>query len=193
MRMGEDRSVAAESGTRARTRRAIVDAAVALLAGDPTASLGDVAAAAGVGRTTVHRYFPERSDLLAAIGADVLEKVAAATERARLDDGPAAKALERLCQEYFELGDGLTLMFETPQLTNWSGWDEETEADRRFLDTVRRGHAEGSIDRELDEEWVRNLVWALLYSAWEQARTTGTSKHSALALCLHTLRKALAP
>jgi AcrR family transcriptional regulator len=193
MRMGEARVVAAESGTRARTRRAIVDAAVALLAGDPTASLGDVAAAAGVGRTTVHRYFPERSDLLAAIGADVLDKVEAATVRARLDDGPAADALERLCQEYFELGDGLTLMFETPQLVNWSGWDEETAADRHFLHTVRRGHAEGSIDPELDQEWVRNLVWALLYTAWEQARTTETPKHSAMTLCLHTLRKAIAP
>ncbi|PNG17097.1 TetR/AcrR family transcriptional regulator [Streptomyces cahuitamycinicus] len=191
--MGEERAVAAESGTRARTRRAIVDAAVTLLAGDPTASLGDVATAAGVGRTTVHRYFPERSDLLAAISSDVLDKVEAATERARLDDGPAAEALERLCQEYFELGDGLTLMFDTPQLANWSDWDEETPADRHFLHTVRRGHAEGSIDAELHEEWVRNLVWALLYTAWEHTRTTGTPKHAALTLCLHTLRKAIAP
>jgi AcrR family transcriptional regulator len=117
-------------------------------------------------------YFPERSDLLAAISADVLDKVETATERARLDDGPAAKALERLCQEYFELGDGLTLMFDTPQLTNWSDWDEETPADLHFLRTVRRGHAEGSIDAELHEEWVRNLVWALLYTAWEHTRTT---------------------
>ncbi|MEU1179064.1 helix-turn-helix domain-containing protein [Streptomyces sp. NPDC005820] len=52
------------------TRRAILDAAITLLATDPTASLSEVAAAAGVGRTTVHRYFPERSDLLAAIGVD---------------------------------------------------------------------------------------------------------------------------
>jgi hypothetical protein len=120
-------------------------------------------------------------------------QVETATERARLDDGPAAKALERLCQEYFELGDGLTLMFDTPQLTNWSDWDEETPADRHFLHTVRRGHTEGSIDAELHEEWVRNLVWALLYTAWEHTRTTGTPKHSALTLCLHTLRKAIAP
>ncbi|CAM5512688.1 TetR family transcriptional regulator [Streptomyces purpurascens] len=193
MRMVEERSGAAGSGTRARTRRAIIDAAIGLLAGDPTASLGDVAAAAGVGRTTVHRYFPERSDLLTAIGTDILEKVAAATERARLDDGPAAKALERLCQEYFELGDGLTLMFETPQLATWSGWDEETAADQHFLHTVRRGHTDGSIDPELDDEWVRNLVWSLLYSAWAHTRTAGASKHSAMTLCLHTLRKAIAP
>lgn len=191
MHMGEDRTAVAESGTRARTRRAILDAAVALLATDPTASLGDVAAAAGVGRTTVHRYFPERSDLLAAIGAYVLDKVAAATDRARLGEGPATAALERLCQEFFELGDALTMMFETPQLMDWSGWEEETPADQAFVRTVQRGHAEGTIDPELSGEWVQNVMWALLYTAWEMARNQNMPKHTALTLCLHTLRKAI--
>ncbi|MCT7355490.1 TetR/AcrR family transcriptional regulator [Streptomyces sp. 15-116A] len=183
----------AESGTRARTRRAILDAAVALLSATPTASLGDVASAAGVGRTTVHRYFPERSDLLAAIGTDLLDKVAAATERARLQDGPADRALERLCQEYFELGDALTLIFDNPQLMNWSGWEEETPADREVLRTLERGQAEGRVDAEADAQWLLSVLWALLYSAWEQSRTAGISKHTALSLCLHTLRKAFAP
>ncbi|MER5217834.1 TetR/AcrR family transcriptional regulator [Streptomyces sp. NPDC002838] len=190
--MDEDRAVVAESGTRARTRRAILDAAVALLATDQTASLGDVATAAGVGRTTVHRYFPERSDLLAAIGADVLDKVAAATERTRLDDGPALKALERLCQEYFELGDALTLMFDSPQLMSWSGWDEETAADRALTHLIERGQAEGTIDAGMATDWIRNVLWSLLYSAWELARSSGTPKHTALTLCLRTLRKAIA-
>ncbi|MGW3955571.1 TetR/AcrR family transcriptional regulator [Streptomyces sp. NPDC004752] len=191
--MGEGHTAVTESGTRARTRRAILDAAVALLSADATASLADVAASAGVGRTTVHRYFPERSDLLAAVGADLLEKVAAATDRARLEDGPASKALERLCQEYFELGDGLTLIFDTHQLMNWSGWEDETPADEALLRAVRRGHTEGSIDPEMGAEWLRDVVWSLLYSAWEQARSYNIPKHTALALCLHTLRKAVAP
>ncbi len=186
-------TAAAETGTRARTRRAILDAAVALLSTDQTASLGDVAAAAGVGRTTVHRYFPERSDLLAAIGADILDKVAAATERARLDDGPASTALERLCQEFFELGDRLTLMFDVPQFMNWDGWEEETAADAALLRLVDRGRAEGSLDPEMSAEWVQNVLWSLLYSAWEHARSHGAPKHAALTLCLRTLRKAVAP
>ncbi|MFB4314801.1 TetR/AcrR family transcriptional regulator [Actinomadura sp. 21ATH] len=181
-----------ESGTRTRTRRAILDAAVAVLSADATASLGDVAAAAGVGRTTVHRYFPERSDLLTAIGADVLDKVAAATDRARLGDGPAPQALERLCQELFELGDRLTLLFDTPQLADWSGWEEETDADRALAELIERGRAEGTIDPEMDAAWVQNVLWALLYVAWEQTREA-TPKHRALTLCLHTLRKAISP
>ncbi|MGW7694593.1 TetR/AcrR family transcriptional regulator [Streptomyces asiaticus] len=82
-----DHTATHESATRTRTRRAILDATVARLSADHAASLADVAEAAGVGRTTVHRYFPERSDLLAAIGADVRDRVEAATARARLDDG----------------------------------------------------------------------------------------------------------
>lgn len=183
----------AESGARARTRRAILDAAVALLSTDPTASLGDVATAAGVGRTTVHRYFPERADLLTAIGTDILGKVQAATDRARLGDGPAAQALERLCQEYFELGDALTLIFDSPQLMNWSGWEAETPADRQVLRTVERGQAEGDVDPRAPAQWLLGVLWALLYSAWELSRTPGTPKHTALTQCLHTLRKALAP
>jgi AcrR family transcriptional regulator len=193
MSMGEDHIARTETGARARTRRAILDAAIALLSADATASLADVAASAGVGRTTVHRYFPERSDLLAAIGTDLLDKVEVATERAGLDDGPAPKALERLCHEYFELGDGLTLMFDTPQLMSWSGWEEETPADVALLRAVRRGHAEGTIDPELSAEWLRDVLWSLLYSAWEQTRSYNTPKHTALTLCIHTLRKAVAP
>ena len=56
-----------ESATKVRTRRAILDAAVGALARDASASLAEVASAAGVGRTTVHRYFPERADLLRAL------------------------------------------------------------------------------------------------------------------------------
>jgi AcrR family transcriptional regulator len=191
--MSEDRSVVAESGTRARTRRAILDAAASVLSTDPAASLGDVAAAAGVGRTTVHRYFPERSDLLAAVGADILDQIAAATERARLEDGPAPKALERLCQEYFELGDRLTLLFDVPQLINGPEWEQETPADRALHRAIERGQAEGTLDAGADAEWIQNVMWALLYSAWHRTRSTGTPKHTALTLCLHTLRKAIAP
>ncbi|WP_084961944.1 TetR/AcrR family transcriptional regulator [Thermoactinospora rubra] len=180
-----------ESRTRARTRRAILDAAVTVLSKDQGASLSDVAAVAGVGRTTVHRYFPERSDLLEAIGADLLEKVAAATARAKLAEGPALEAIDRLCQEYFELGDGLMLMFELPEMMNWAGWEEETEADRALTRLVERGHAEGDIDPELDAPWVQQVLWSLLYAAWSHIRD-GAPKHATMARCLRTLRKALA-
>ncbi|MFB7940253.1 TetR/AcrR family transcriptional regulator [Streptomyces sp. NPDC127049] len=183
-----------ESGARGRTRRAILDAAATVLSKNPAASLSDVAAAAEVGRTTVHRYFPERSDLLRALGADVLDKVAAATERARPDDGPAPAALERLCQELFGLGESLTLVFDESLAAtwNWEGWEEDTEADRAMTRLVERGQAEGAFDRDQDAPWIVQVLWSLLYVAWQRARE-GATHHQALTLCLRTLRKAVAP
>ncbi|MGK5531128.1 TetR family transcriptional regulator [Streptomyces sp. URMC 129] len=187
-------AASSRAGARSRTRRAILDAATAVLATNSAASLADVAAAAAVGRTTVHRYFPERSDLVRALGADVLEKVAVATERARLEEGPALLALERLCQELFELGDALSLVFDESlaAVWNWEGWEEDTDADRALTRLVERGHAQGDFDTGLDAAWISQVLWSLLYAAWERTRAGGT-KHEALTLCLRTLRKAVAP
>lgn len=191
--MKVDRGPAAASGTRARTRRAILDAAVQVLSKDPGASLGDVAAAAAVGRTTLHRYFHERSDLLAAISADTLEQIATATGKARLDEGTGSQALDRLCQEYFELGDVLMLAFTEPQLLTGSDWDAETDADRAVLRTIERGHADGTVDPGLSAAWILAALWSLLFGAWQHNRDEDdVSRHDALALCLRSLHKLIA-
>jgi AcrR family transcriptional regulator len=189
----DEPGAAPESNTRARTRRAILDAAVRVLSQHTSASLSEVAAAAGVGRTTMHRYFPERADLLTGISNDLLEQVAAATERARPEAGPAVAALERLCQAYFALGDGLLLTLNEPHLFTDPAWNEESEPDRALLRLVERGHAEGTIDPDLSPVWVQNVLWSLLYAAWMHARDNDVPEHDALALCLRTLRKAVAP
>ncbi len=188
----DELAAAPESGTRARTRRAILDAAVRVLSQQSNASLAEVAAVAGVGRTTMHRYFPERADLLAGISGDLLEQIADATRRARPDLGPAMAALERLCQAYFALGDGLLLTMNEPGLFTDPAWQEESESDRALLQLVERGHAEGTIDPDLTPVWVQAVLWALLYAAWMHARDDEVPEHDALALCLRTLRKAVA-
>ncbi|MEV0624113.1 TetR/AcrR family transcriptional regulator [Nonomuraea sp. NPDC050404] len=181
----------APTGARARTRRAILDAAVEVLAKNPAASLADIAAAAGVGRTTIHRYFPERSDLMTGISAYFLERIETATMRARLDEGTADAALERLCQEYFELGGVLTFAFENPQMQDWTDWETETESDKALERLIERGHAEGSIDASLPAGWVADVLWSLLYSAWQYSRLREQPKHTSLSLCLRTLRKTI--
>jgi AcrR family transcriptional regulator len=181
-----------ESATRTRTRRAILDAAVAVLARDPSASLAEVAAAADVGRTTLHRYFPERSDLISALAVHTLEQVAIATERAAPSQGPATDALGRLCREYFELGDVLTLMFNEPQIGGDPAYEQEAEHDRRLVELIERGQAEGTIDAALSAAWLQYTLWALLYTAWSLMREEGLPRHEALDLCVRSLAKVAA-
>ena len=182
-----------ESGTRVRTRRAILDAAVSALTRNPQAALADIAVVANVGRSTVHRYFPERSDLLAAIGVDATEKIAAATVRARLGESSAPDALTRLVQEYFELGDLLLLVINRPDMFDIGDWDTETDADRALILTIKRGHVEGTVDTKLDPEWIQHLLWGLLFSSWELTRLARAPKHHALSQCVYTLAKAITP
>ncbi|WP_157245253.1 TetR/AcrR family transcriptional regulator [Nonomuraea typhae] len=182
----------AETGLRARTRRAILDAAFATLTGNSGASLSDVAAAAGVGRTTIHRYFPERSDLITAISEDLLDKIAIATRRARPDDGPAIQALDRLCQEYFELGDYLMLAFTEPHIITSADWETESPSDRVLTATIERAQREGDLDGRMPASWVQQVMWALLYASWQHIREDEAPKHDALSLCLLAFRKAVA-
>lgn len=76
-------------------------------------------------------------------------------------------ALRRLCEEYFDLGDVLSLVFSDPQIlddADWCGFD--TAEDDRFTAMVERGHRDGSIDPELPASWLMNVLWAQLYASW---------------------------
>ena len=70
-RPGAARPRAERPAQRRRTRKAIVDATIALVAGGRTPSVADVAAAADVSRRTVYLYFPTFDQLLidATLGA----------------------------------------------------------------------------------------------------------------------------
>lgn len=185
---------APDRGTRARTRAAILDAAASVLSRRPAASLGEVAEAAGVGRTTLHRYFPERADLIEALSTHLLEQIGEAVRRADLERGPARAALLRACRELFDLGDLLAVIFlGDPSLCERAEWQTDTEADAALLAAAARGHADRSIDPALTATWVQSLVWMVLYGAEAYVREHGGSRHAALDLALRSLDGALRP
>lgn len=181
------------TGTRTRTRQAILDAAIDVLGRNAAASLGDIAAAAQVGRTTVHRYFAERSDLLAAVRVEGNERLNRATQVARMAEGSGAEALLRLCREYFDLGPLLSLVFSEPALVGDENcWDPHNDV--AFRRVVERGHADGSIDAELPGEWLENLMWSQLYASWSYLRDNdGASRHHVLHLLIRSFGNAVAP
>jgi len=182
-----------ESGSRARTRQAIIEAAIEVLGQNAAASLGEIAVAADVGRTTLHRYFPERSDLLAAINAESVARINQATERARLGEGTGAEALRRLCHEYFDLGELLSLIFSDPQLVTDPLESEQGACDPQFVAMVERGHRDGSLDPEMPPDWLQSVLWSQLYSGWSYLAETGASRHEVLRLVVRTVEKAIAP
>lgn len=191
--MGMKSETEPTSAVRSRTRRAILDAAIRLFGENPAASLADIADAAEVGRTTLHRYFPSRSDLVNELVVDFYEQIDAATYRANPGDGLAAEALERLIEEYFDLSDLMTFMFNMPEIAQAESWKTETETDQLLLRLIERGHADGSIDPELTPEWIAmELIWTTLFGAWNYVRSDRGSRPEARRMVLRSIMKAIA-
>jgi TetR/AcrR family transcriptional repressor of lfrA len=182
-----------ERGARARTRQAILAAAIDVLGQNPAAALGDIAAAADVGRTTLHRYFPERSDLLRAVAEEGSARLDRATANARLTEGTGAEALLRLCREYFDLGNLLSLIFTEQDCGDEAKPILEDGCDVDFTAMVDRGHRDGTIDHALPAEWLSSLMWSQLYAAWSYVGHHGTSRHEVLGLVIRTVDGAVAP
>ncbi|MFW5416997.1 helix-turn-helix transcriptional regulator [Nocardiopsis sp. CNT-189] len=181
-----------ETRTRARTRRAILEAAVSVLAERSAAPLSDVARAAGVARSTLQRYFPERSDLMAALGDHADEVLREATERARPAEGTGAEAFVRLAAEYFPLRDAIMLAWGSGEDIEDLAWAEEPgEYDRALYALVERGHADGSMDRRIGPLWAQQLLWGHLYSGWAYCHQASVPRHEALNLCLYSLVKSV--
>ena len=70
------------SGSRSRTQNAILEAAASVLGRNPAATMPEIAEAAAVGRTTVHRYFADRDTLIRAATADAIRALQQAIDDA---------------------------------------------------------------------------------------------------------------
>lgn len=162
-----------EGGARSRTRRAILDAASTVFAQQPNASLADVAAAAEVGRSTLHRYFPERSDLLRALALHVHAISNTAIAHAEPDCGPALEALRRVVECQLDLGPIIPFVYSNPAFYG----DEELAAildtgDEVIVDVLDRVATQGTAG---PPSWPRLVFWALLNAGY-QAVADGTPR-----------------
>src|SRR3954453_14471855 len=88
-----------------RNRRSVLDAAVALLAQRPQATMQEVADASGLGRTTVYRHFPRRQDLIDALFDDVGRDAGATIAEALRAPGTARELLCSLGPRIIAIGD----------------------------------------------------------------------------------------
>ncbi|MGW0159941.1 TetR/AcrR family transcriptional regulator [Mycobacterium sp. NPDC003323] len=175
----------AESGVRHRTRRAIVEAAIGVITDNPTAPLSDIAEAAGVGRSTLHRYFPERIDLLRAVALQVHAASNAAIEAADPTSGPTVSALRRVVESQLDLGPIMQYVYTEPLIQS----DREFAA---FLDTGDEVIAEilsrATPDRpEYPPGWARRVFWALLLTGYSAVRDDGLPRHLVVDAIMNSL------
>src|ERR671920_1769504 len=94
-----------------RVTAAILDGAARLFAveGDQ-ASMNDVAAAAGVARATVYRYFPNRQALLDELASSAVRETGDRLASARIDEVPVLDGLARAIRALVEGGTSFIVL-----------------------------------------------------------------------------------
>jgi TetR/AcrR family transcriptional regulator, mexCD-oprJ operon repressor len=93
------------TGGRATTRRDIITAAASVLAAREGAGMREIAAAAGIARGTLYRYFPSRESLLRALEEAANEEAGRRLAEARFDEVPVDEGLARATRALVAVGE----------------------------------------------------------------------------------------
>ncbi|MEU6392231.1 helix-turn-helix domain-containing protein [Streptomyces sp. NPDC046939] len=149
-------------------REQVLRSAAALLTRKSTATMDEVARAAGISRATLHRQFAGRDALVRALEDLGIRACETALDRARLDEGPAEDALRRLIGGLEDAAPLLAFLVTENQL--FEG-DEQNEGwarlDTRIAALFRRGQEAGEFRIDLTPAWLTEALYGLVGSgAW---------------------------
>ncbi|MBN0045488.1 TetR/AcrR family transcriptional regulator [Streptomyces actuosus] len=144
----------------------VLRSAATLLTRKSTATMDEVARAAGISRATLHRHFAGRDALVRALEALGIAECEAALDAARLDEGPVGDAVRRLVAEIEPQAGLLAFLYTENQLFEGeeqnAGW---ARIDERIADLFRRGQETGEFRIDLTPAWLTEALYGLLASA----------------------------
>ncbi|GAA4639410.1 TetR/AcrR family transcriptional regulator [Actinoallomurus vinaceus] len=148
-----------------RTVTAILEAAERTLSRDPAATMEQIAEAAGVARTTVHRRFATREALIDALAVWATQRFAAAVDAAHPDTAPPLVALYQTTANVLgvKVGWGFAMSQASsanPEVARVHGDVRET-CERLF----RRAREAGVLRADVDIPWTRRVYYALIHEA----------------------------
>ncbi|WP_378735576.1 TetR/AcrR family transcriptional regulator [Nocardia brasiliensis] len=169
-------ATAAPTGVRNRTRAAILAAALSIWAREYTAPLADIADRANVSRSTLHRYFPERRDLLDAVLLESLTVLDAIAAKAATDAPTPFDRLIYLLRSFVEVGDRLIFLYADPD--RFTGNPHWRPVGNQSLNTlITAAQADGALDQSLPATWIEAVFNAHIYVAAEAAQPGDTPTH----------------
>jgi AcrR family transcriptional regulator len=158
-----------------RTVRAILEGAERALSANPAATMEQIAEAAGVARTTVHRRFTSREALLETLTAWATELFAQAVDTALSDTAPPLVVLHRVTVNVLRVKVGWGFAMDraaaSPDATTAGVHADVMDKCDRLL---RRARSEGLLRADVDIEWARRCYYALVHEVAQDGRTAGT-------------------
>jgi AcrR family transcriptional regulator len=145
----------------------ILDAAVDALAGDPEASMAEIARRAGVVRATIYVHFPTREVLLEAVTHRAIAEVAEVIHAAEPHRGDPAEALARLvAASWRTLGRYHALVAINTQQHGHAALRQRHSSILAALEPlIERGQADGAFRADVPAAWHLSMLMALMHAA----------------------------
>jgi AcrR family transcriptional regulator len=171
----------------------IIEAGFAVFSADPTATLQNVADAAGIGRATLHRHYKGRDELMAALAITAMKELDAAIEAKTQDAESHTEALRLSFEAMIPLADRQMFLANEPL----EHVPEVRAAYARQLEELAEevvaAKAEGGFDAAVPTAWIVQAYEALTYAAWAVVRDGDATSEEAAALAWRTLTAGLTP
>ncbi|MER6624018.1 MULTISPECIES: TetR/AcrR family transcriptional regulator [unclassified Streptomyces] len=145
-----------------RSVRAILESAERVLAEEPGASMEQIAAAAGVARTTIHRRFANRQALIEALASSAARQLARAVDDGRPDTAPPLVAMHRITANVLQVKSAWAFALELPADPDSEAAALHQDIARRCIAVLERAQADKLIDEAADLDWVRRVYYALI-------------------------------
>jgi AcrR family transcriptional regulator len=172
------------------TKPALLDIAAEVLVADPAASLAEVAEAAGIGRTTLHKHYATRDDLIRAVGHRAIDLWEQAVDAA---DGPDG-GLRAMITAMIPAGPQLAFIWRTPALDHdkdfLARWDAVEERSRTVL---KRAQELGVLAADVPEWWLMRTFYSLIYVAAESVGSGHLAPRDAPEFMLGTFLRGIGP
>ncbi len=148
-------------------RTALLDTAARVLAEDNAASMQQVAAAAGISRTTLHRAFATREALVEAVTERVLDECARHFDAAGIDAAPVLEAFDRIADTVVPLALAHAILFTEPSVYRVERFAAAVAAqEERFERYFVRGQADGVFRADLPPRWLVFSVGSQFAALW---------------------------
>jgi AcrR family transcriptional regulator len=183
------------AAVRKDSRSAVLDAAVEVLVADPSAALSEVAEAAGIGRTTLHKHYATRDDLLRAVAHRSIDRweqvmAAAIAESAGAPDG----GLRALAEAMISVGAHLAFLWRNPLFDRTADVGGRWKSVEPMASTILdRAQAGGHIRAGVPGSWLLHAFQALVYVAAESIYDGDLAPNAAPDLVVATFLAGVGP
>ncbi|WP_226655882.1 TetR/AcrR family transcriptional regulator [Leifsonia sp. LS1] len=170
-----------------RAVAAILDTARQLLPSAPASSLIDIAAAAQVSRSTLYRYFPDRTALVKGLAVQAYAEADEAVRRMLALDLAPLVTLRKVVEAHLALGPTMMFLYADPSISDddefWASLRREGDPVDVLLARVRVADAEDG----MTASWLQRSYWGLLYVGWESMAEQELSASEAAELVVRSL------